>query len=169
LKVTIEILCLCWALAASAAFDSAEWLSQREMFAREAERLQNAYSNLVMKVENPADDIKIPLEVFPDGRVESYIHAQKAVFFQDRNMVWAEGVLVRKLDESGNVVSQIDARNCLFDRETKSGWVEGRARIRHGKAVFHGRGIYFSSPDAYVMVSDESSVESKDLSFGGLK
>jgi len=169
LKVTIEMLCLCWTLAASAAFDSTEWLSQREMFAREAERLQTAYSNLVVKVENPADDIKIPLEVFSDGRIESFIHAHKAVYFQDKNMIWAEGVLVRKMDEKGNVISQIDARNCLLDREAKSGWIEGRARIRHGKAVFQGRGVYFSSPDSYVMVSEESSVESKDLSFGGLQ
>jgi len=169
LKALIEILSLCLALTAAAAFDSEEWLAQRELFAREAERLQTAYSNCVRRVANPATEVTVPVEVFPNGSVKSSVSARKAMFFPDTKMIWAEDVLIRKYDEKGTVVAQVDARNCVVDRVARSGWAEGPARIKHGKAVFHGRGIYFSSADAYVMVFNDSSVETKDLSFGGLK
>lgn len=169
MKAAIEFLCILASLAASAAFDSAEWLVKRDVLSREAERLRQAYSNCVARVVDPAEDIVIPIETFPDGSVKSSVSAKKAVFFLDTGMVWASGVTVKKQDAEGNVLSQIDAGSCVIDRTTKSGWAEGPAKLRHGSTVFEGEGVYFSSPEGYVSVMRKSRIHSKDLKFGGLQ
>jgi hypothetical protein len=39
--------------------------------------------------------------------------------------------------------------------------------VVHGKTTLRGKGVYFSSPEAYVRVLESSEVESLDLKFGG--
>ena len=169
MKALIETVCILAAFAASAAFDSEEWLAKREMLSLEAERLRVAFTNCAAQVKDPAEDITVPLETFPDGSVKSSIHAKRAMLFLDTGLVWAEDVTVQKRDEAGRVVSQIDAKNCVVDRMTKSGWADGPAKITHGSTVFEGEGVYFSSPEAYVMVKRRSKIVSKDLTFGGVQ
>lgn len=169
MKAAIDIICVFAAFAASAAFDSAGWLAKREMLTREAERLQVAYSNCLARVSEAAEDVIVPLETFPDGAVKSSVHAKRAQFFLDTGLVWAADVTVKKLDDEGKVVSQIDAASCVIDRTTKSGWAEGPAKLRHGTTEFEGEGVYFSSPEGYVSVMRRSRIVSKDLKFGGLQ
>lgn len=169
MKAAIEIICVFAAFAVSAAFDSAGWLAKREMLTREAERLQVAYSNCLARVSEAAEDVIVPLETFPDGAVKSSVHAKRAQFFLDTGLVWAADVTVKKLDDEGKVVSQIDAASCVIDRTTKSGWAEGPAKLRHGTTEFEGEGVYFSSPEGYVSVMRRSRIVSKDLKFGGLQ
>lgn len=169
MKAAIEIICVFAAFAASAAFDSAGWLAKREMLTREAERLQVAYSNCLARVSEAAEDVIVPLETFPDGAVKSSVYAKRAQFFLDTGLVWAADVTVKKLDDEGKVVSQIDAASCVIDRTTKSGWAEGPAKLRHGTTEFEGEGVYFSSPEGYVSVMRRSRIVSKDLKFGGLQ
>ena len=169
MKAAIETVCVLAALTASAAFDSTEWLAKREMLTLEAERLQAAYSNCLARVSEAAEDVVVPLETFPNGSVKSSVFAKKAVFFLDTGLVWASGVCVKKQDEDGRVLSQIDARSCVIDRTTKSGWAEGPARLRHGTTEFVGEGVYFSSPEGFVSVMRKSRIVSRDLKFGGLQ
>ena len=152
----------------SFAFDSAEWLDKRELLAREAERLQAAYTNCVAMLEVPAEDVTVPVETFEDGSVKVIIYAKKAQYFLDKGLVWAEGVAVKRFKKDGTQEAMIEAQNCVVDRFSKSGWAEGAATVTHGKTVFRGNGVYFSSPEAYVKVFDDVRVDSKDLKFGGL-
>ena len=149
------------------AFNSAEWMDKRELFAREAERLQAAYTNCVANLQTPADDVTIPVETFDDGSVKVMIFAKKAQYFLDKGLVWAEGVIVRRFKPDGTLSARIEAQNCVVDRFSKSGWAEGPALVVHGKTTFRGKGVYFSSPEAYVKVLESSEVESADLKFGG--
>lgn len=149
------------------AFNSEEWLGKRELFAREAERLRSAYTNCVANLQTPADDVTIPVETFDDGSVKVMIFAKKAQYFLDKGLVWAEDVTVRRFKPDGTLEARIEAKNCVVDRFSKSGWAEGPASVVHGKTTFRGRGVYFSSPEAYVRVLERSEVESADLKFGG--
>jgi len=169
LKAAIETICILAALRGVAAFDSAAWFARRDTLARDAERLRAAYTNCAARVREPAEDVMIPIETFPDGSVKTSVSAKKAMLFLNEGFIWAEGVTVRKLDVEGAVVSQIDAQNCVIDRVAKSGWAEGPAKLRHGSTVFDGEGIYFSSPEGYVKVARKSRIVSKDLKFGGLQ
>ena len=152
----------------SFAFNSDEWLGKRELFAREAERLRAAYTNCVANLQVPAEDVTIPVETFDDGSVKVMIFAKKAQYFLDKGLVWAEDVTVRRFKPDGTLEARIEAKNCVVDRFSKSGWAEGQATVTHGKTVFRGKGIYFSSPEAYVKVFFGSDVESTDLKFGGV-
>jgi len=151
------------------AFDSVEWLGKRELFAREAERLRCAYSNCVARLETPAEDVTVPVETFDDGSVKVLVSAKKAQYFLDSGLVWAEDVVVRKFRKDGSEDGRIEAKNCVVDRMSKSGWAEGLATVTHDKTVFRGVGVYFSSPESYVKVFENSDIESKDLKFGGVR
>jgi len=151
------------------AFDSAEWLGKRELFAREAERLRGVYSNCVARLETPAEDVTVPVETHDDGSVKVLVSAKKAQYFLDSGLVWAEDVVVRKFKPDGSEDGRIEAKNCVIDRMSKNGWAEGLATVTHGKTTFRGVGVYFSSAESYVKVFESSDIDSKDLKFGGLR
>lgn len=157
------------AACAALAFDSAEWLEKRELLTQEAERLRAAYKDCEKKATEPAEDVTIPVDTFPDGSVKLTIHAEKAQYFHSKGLVWAENLKVLKFDRDGEEDSRVEAKHCLFDKETKSGWAEGPTKFTHGKTTFRGNGVYFSSPEGYVMVLEDADIESKDLKFGGAR
>ena len=151
------------------AFNSDEWHGKRELMAREAERLRAVYTNCVARLETPAEDVTVPVEMFDDGSVKVIVLAKKAQYFLDTGYVWGEDVTVKRFRQDGTLDGLIEAKNCVVDRQAKSGWAEGRARVEHGKTVFTGDGVYFSSPDSYVKVFENAAIESQDLKFGGLR
>lgn len=164
----VNILVILSAMSAMA-FDSAKWEEKRQRLTREAEKLQAAYSNCVSRIVEPAEDVLIPIETFPDGSVKTSVHAAKAVYFLESGLVWGEDVKVSKLDRAGEIDTEITAKNCVIDREKKSCWAEGKAAIRHRGTSFTGENVYFSSPEGYVMVLKNSEIISDDLKFGGLR
>ncbi len=157
-----------FASLSSFAFDSEAWLGKREMLTREAERLRAAYSNCTARVDQSAEGMVVPIETYPNGAIKYSIAADRAQFFLKEGLIWADGVVITQLDLDGKELSRIEARSCVVDRDTKSGWVEGRARIVRDRTSFTGEGVYFSSPENYVISFDASRVESKDVKTGGL-
>ena len=165
LKLHSLVLCLFAAFAAQA-FDSAELLGKRQVLLREAERLRVAYSNCLSRVKSPAEDVTVPVETFPDGSVKTVVVARRAQFFVREGLVWAEGVVIRKLRQDGTQESRVEADSCVVDRSTKSGWAQGRALVMHGGTVFRGEDVYFSSPESFVHVGRNMEMESDDLASG---
>lgn len=151
----------------SFAFDSDEWHGKRELYAREAERLMAAYSNCAARVSAPAENVVIPVETYEDGAVKSVVRAAKAQYFLTEGLVWGKDVVVLRLTPSGETESRLDAKTCVFDRNSRSGWADGDVKVVHGKMRLAGKGVYFSSPESYVKVYAEASAESADLKFGG--
>ena len=149
------------------AFDLTGWNEKRALHLHEAERLRAAYSNCVARIDQPAEDVSVPLETFEDGSVKVMVYAKKAQYFLQEGYVWAQGVVIRKFKDDGTVGAKIVAESCVVDRYSKSGWAEGPATVEHGKSRFSGKGIYFSSPDAYIKVFEASDCVSEDLKFGG--
>ena len=156
-----------FACATALAFDSAEWHGKRELLLREAERLQAAYSNCLASVMEPAEDVKVPVETFPDGSVKTVVTARRARFFLETGLIWAKGVTIQQFTQDGSEDLRIDAESCVVDRNTKSGWAEGPTRVRHGKTTFGGKGVYFSSAESYVRVFRDSEIVLTDVSLGG--
>ena len=167
MKALFTILLLAVAPQAMA-FDSSAWLEKREILAREAERLRAAYTNYCAKVSEPAENVTVPVESFPDGAIKTVVQANKAQYFLQDGFIWAENGVVRRFRSPGNVEFRIDARNCIIDRSTKSGWANGKAIIRHDGAVFYGDGIYFSAPEGYVSAWSDARVEMRGLKKGSL-
>lgn len=157
------------AAAQAAAFDSTTWLEKREILSREAERLMAAYTNISAKVTEPAENVTVPVESFPDGAIKTVVQARKAQYFLQEGFIWAENVVVKRFRSPGKLEFRIDARNCIIDRSTKSGWANGKAIIRHDGTVFYGDGIYFSSPEGFVTSWRDTRVEIRGIKTGSLK
>lgn len=161
--------CFLLAVTVAAAFDSEAWLRKREALTHEADRLRAEYARCAASDMPAAENVVIPVESYGDGSLKLVVEAQKARYFATDGLVWAEGVAVRKFDADGVLDSQIDARHCVIDRNSKSGWAEGGARLVRGKTVCFGEGVYFSASNGYVKVFKNADIVSKDLKFGGLK
>lgn len=153
----------------AAAFDSEAWLEKREILSREAERLMAAYTNYAAKVTDPAENVTVPVESFPNGAIKTVVQAKKAKLFLQEGFIWAENVVVKRFRSPGKLEFRIDARNCIIDRSTKSGWANGKAIIRHDGTVFYGDGIYFSSPEGFVTSWRDTRVEIRGIKTGSLK
>lgn len=149
---------------ASGAFSSEKWLAERgddsDML-----RLRAAYADCVKKLETPAENVSLPLESYPDGTVKSRLSAARAHMFMDSSFVWAENIRVEQFKEDGTLAASLDAENCVVDRSTKSGWVEGTAKMVYGDNSIRGRGIYFSLPREFIKIFSESEIRTKHGGF----
>jgi len=149
--------------SAAQAFDLSAWSAQRDLHLREAERLRAAYSNCLQRLDHPAENVSVPVETYESGAVRLVVQARRVQFFLDSGLVWAENVVVRRLAPDGSVETRIDARSCVVDRFTKSGWAEGAARVQHGKTSLSGKNVYFSSPESYVRIFEGADLQSEGV------
>ena len=147
------------ALAASG-FKSEEWLAERgddsDVF-----RLRAAYSECKAKVDSPAENVSLPLEKHANGTIKSRLSAKRAQLFIDSEYIWAEGIHVEQKREDGTIVCSLDAENCVVDRKTRTGWVDGEAKMTYGDAMVKGRGVYFSLEREFVKIFSQSEIRSK--------
>lgn len=149
------------------AFDSAEWLGRKEILVREAERLEKVYASTLPRLESPAENVSVPVETYPDGSVKTLVTAAKAQLFHDEGIVWAKDVTARDYAADRSVVSSIFADNCVVDRETKSGWVEGKSKALHGRTEISGSKVYISFAENFVMIFSDATLKSDDVSGKG--
>lgn len=146
---------------AAAAFSSEKWLAERNddsdvMRLREAWRACKA--RVDQKLEQPAENVTIPLETFPDGTVKSRVTAKRAHVFVDTGFVWGEGIRVEQYDEKGKVHASLVADDCIVDRKARTGWVAGAAKMVYGESSISGRGIYFSLTREFIKIFSQSEV-----------
>lgn len=150
-------------------FDSDAWLERRASCMADAMRLREIYGKCVKALRSPAENVTVPVENYDDGSVKTSVHAEKAQFFVDDGLVWGEGVVVSHFSEVGAEVARLTAQNCVVDRRAKCGWAEGRARVTYGGTSVEGEGVYFSVNEEYVIIADNTRIETVDLKIGGLK
>ena len=68
----------------------------------------------------------------------------------------------KQFDATGtNLTAKLDAENCLVDRKTNTGWVDGNASMVYGEATVKGRGIYFSLTDEFIKIFSQSEIRTK--------
>ena len=156
---TLLIIFAMFSLAA-AAFKSEQWLAERgddsDML-----RLRAAYSECLAKIDTPAENVTIPLEYHADGTVKSRLTARRAQLFLDSDFIWGEGILVAQYREDGSFVGTIEAENCVVDRKTRTGWVEGAAKMTYGDSSVKGRGVYFSLEREFIKIFSQSEIRTK--------
>ena len=167
MKHILAILCLC--SRAAFGFDSEGWLEKRAILDREAERLQALYGRCVKALQTPAENLAVPIETYPDGKVKANLTAARAQYFIDEGVVWGEDVVVREYGPDGTPRAEVTAKNCVVDRSTKSGYVAGHAKVTYGKTTIEGDGIYFSFAEEFVKILSNAVIESTDLKVEGVR
>ena len=164
-----RIMTYIFALVACAAyaFSSESWLAERgddsDML-----RLKAAYADCLSKVESPAENVVLPLEHHPDGTVKSRLKAARAQLFIDSGLVWAEGIRVEQFNADGTLALSLEAENCIVDRKSKTGWVDGVAKMTYGDSSVRGRGVHFSIAREYVKIYAQSEIRTKSLAGKGI-
>ena len=147
--------------AGAAAFSSERWLAKR---ADDSDmlRLRAAFAECATKTVAPAENVSMVLESYPDGTVKSRITAARATIFPDSSYIWAENIHLEQFDATGtNLTAKLDAENCLVDRKTNTGWVDGNANMVYGDATVKGRGIYFSLTSEFIKIFSQSEIRTK--------
>ena len=157
LAMTLAVLCAAGAFA----FSSEKWLAERGDDSDRL-RLRAAFEDCRKKLESPAEDVSIPLETYSDGTVKSRLTAGRAHIFPNSGFIWAEKIRVEQYREDGKTLAaSLDAENCVVDRKTKSGWVEGGAQMVYGDSSVKGRGIYFSLTREFIKIFSQSEIRTK--------
>jgi hypothetical protein len=151
------------------AFDSEKWLTERgddsDML-----RLRKAFEDCSKKIESPAENVAFPMETYPNGIVKSRLKAKKAYMFVDTGFIWGEGIRMEQYRQDGKTVeSSLTADNCVVDRKSKSGWVEGNAVMDWEGAIVKGRGIYFSFNREFIKIFSQTEIRTKALKLGAGK
>lgn len=157
------------AVFAAFAFDSGKWLVERgddsDML-----RLRAAYEDCVKKIEAPAENVAFPLEMYPDGTVKSRLRAGRAYMFLDTGFIWGENIRVEQYKADGSTIEGfLTADNCIVDRKSKSGWVQGNAQMDWDGTMIKGRGIYFSFEREFIKIFSQTEIRAKSLKLGSGK
>lgn len=150
----------------ASSFDFEAWSLKRAVLKEEAHRLAAAFTNFTARAETPSEDAVVPIETHPDGSVKLKIQAKKATLFVKEGYVLGSDVTIVDTAEDGTETTRIEAKECLIDRATKSGWAQGVARFAHGKTVFVGEDLFFSSPEQYLMAFRDLQIDSTDMLAG---
>ena len=167
----VHILTIVFAVCATVAlaFDSGKWLAERgddsDML-----RLRSAYGECVAKIEAPAENVTFPLETYPDGTVKSRLRAGRAYMFLDTGFIWGENIRVEQYKSDGKTIEGfLTADNCIVDRKSKSGWVQGHAHMDWDGTSIKGRGIYFSFGREFIKIFSQTEIRAKSLKLGSGK
>ena len=166
--ISVSVFAAC-AMAAAFAFDSGKWLAERgddsDML-----RLRAAYEDCVKKIEAPAENVSFPLETYPDGTVKSRLRAGRAFMFLDTGFIWGENIRVEQYRADGTTVEGfLTADNCIVDRKSTSGWVQGPAHMDWDGTLIKGRGIYFSFGREFIKIFSQTEIRAKSLRLGSGK
>jgi hypothetical protein len=154
------------AICAATAFNSERWLVERADDS-DMMRLRAAYRESVAKLTSPAENVVFPLETFADGSVKSRLRASRAQIFPDTGFIWGEGIRVEQYKEPGstNLWASLVAENCIVDRHSKTGWVEGSAKMTYGASSVAGRGVYFSLPREFIKILSQCEIRTRGADF----
>ena len=168
-RVSIFLAAACAALPLLAKFDSAAW-NAKCADDTEIARLKAEYDKCLAVTNSAANDIELPIEQYPDGRIKSRLRARKAQMFLDTGLVWGEGITVEQYDEKGEVSGTLSADSCIVDRKRVVGWVPGGAVATMGDVTVSGRGIFFSFKEEFVKITTDAEiiVKSVHVDFGRL-
>ena len=144
------------------AFSSEKWLEERNDDS-DMVRLRAAYVDCKAKAAQPAENVAFPLETYPDGMVKSRLKARRAQMFMDTGLIWGEDIRVEEYGRDGKVTGWLSAENCVVDRNTRTGWVEGAAVLNYNDTVVKGRGVHFSFDREFIKIFSQSEIRAKGL------
>ena len=154
------------AMLVAYAFDSGKWLAERgddsDML-----RLRAAYEACIKKIESPAANISRSDRLII---CNSRLRAGRAYMFLDTGFIWGENIRVEQYKPDGKTVEGfLTADNCIVDRKSKSGWVQGNAHMDWDGTAIKGRGIYFSFEREFIKIFSQTEIRAKSLKLGSGK
>ncbi|HRT29464.1 MAG TPA: hypothetical protein P5527_06700 [Kiritimatiellia bacterium] len=157
LRVALAVFAACVVQSTAAVEDPdvARWFNRHDdaVWHPLAER----WSTVKAAMTTPVENLALPLDYHADGRIRARLRAEKAQVFTD-GMVFAEGVTVELLTAEGKPDGVLTAEGCLFDREARHGYCDGRVTVEKDSDRLKGRGMYFSMAGEYIKILAECEI-----------
>lgn len=117
----------------------------------------------------PIENLSLPLESHPNGRVKAMLHADMALVPVE-GVVRAKGIVVELYDKEGVLECLLISDNCIFDRATQRGYCEGPVRIERRDVRISGEGMVWMVREQGAKILSRATVRlnrfTKDM--GGL-
>ena len=149
--------------------DVERWFNRHS--AEEWRPLAEKWVSVKAAMVSPVENLVLPLDVYPNGKVKARLRANKAQIFLDDGLIFAEGVYVELLAEDGQVDGRLTAEGCLFDRKAKRGYCEGHVSVDKSGDRLKGRGMYFSIEEQFIKILSDCEIRTHRMrnNFGRLK
>lgn len=93
-------------------------------------------------MRTPVENLTLPAEYHPNGRVKVMLHAKRAQMIS-LDVIFARGVHFDLYDEKGAPDGSMDMDDCLFNRKSGEGYCRGRVNLVYGSDKLKGVGLYF--------------------------
>ncbi len=170
-----QALALVWVLGGSLLLVHAEDADVSRWFNRHDDdaflnELKAKWGPIKTAMTAPVENLMLPLEYHPNGRIKAILQAKKAQIFPD-GLIFAEGVRIQMLTESGAPDGLLTAEGCLFDREKKLGYCEGLVSVVKDGDRLKGCGMYFSIERQFIKILSECEIRTSRMrnNFGRIK
>lgn len=124
--------------------------------------LAEKWATVKAAMTSPVENLMLPLDYFPNGRIRAQLRAKKAQIFMD-GFIFAESVNVEMLTEDGLPDGRLTAEGCLFDRKVKHGYCEGRVTMEKSGDRLKGRGMYFSIEGQFIKILNECEIRTRRI------
>jgi hypothetical protein len=124
--------------------------------------LAERWASVKAAMQMPTENLSLPLDFYPDGRVKARLRAKKAQVFLD-GMIFAEGVEVDMLAADGRPDGKLIAEGCLFDRSAKHGYCDGRVSVEKDGDQLKGLGLYFSIDGQFIKIMAECEIRTNRM------
>ncbi len=118
----------------------------------------------------PVENLLLPLDHFPNGRVRAQLASKKAQIFSD-GIIFAEGVTVTLFTDKGEIDGRLTAEGCIFDRNTKNGYCAGPVSMEKEGDRLKGHDMYFSFEKQSIRILGDCEIRTRRIrnNFGRLR
>jgi hypothetical protein len=124
--------------------------------------LVGRYVEAEAAMKSPIENLMLPLDYHPNGRLRAVLRAAKSQMFAD-GTIFAESVTVEMLTAEGQPDGRLTAEGCLFDRGKKHGYCRGLVSVDKGSDRLKGRDMYFSIAEQFIKILSECEIHTSRI------
>ena len=100
----------------------------------------------------PIEQLRIPLAVWPDGKVKTQVIAASAQMPEDGGAVQASRIRIEMYRENGELENLVMAQDCRYNREQGVATSESNVHVERDGVLMTGRGFEWNASNEVVKV-----------------
>lgn len=106
----------------------------------------------------PIENIRIPVERWPDGTIKTQIHAASAQMPEEGGDVLADRLRIEMFTPSGALENLVLAKDCRYNRQNGQAFSEGSVHFEREGVLITGRGFQWNGTDEVVKITSNVRV-----------
>jgi len=124
--------------------------------------LQARWERANAEMATPVENLVLPVEFHPNGRVKVILRAKQSQMFAD-GYIFALGVQFDMFDGDGRKNGEMVMDDCLFEREKRIGYCKGRVHVNRDGDTLKSRGMYFSTEPNFIKLLSECEIRTRRI------